>query len=812
MKIYFIQSPLVTYRLFLILAFVHLAHFGKSQIIEGLFIDSRQKPIPFVAVVLYQLPDSTVIEQTTSDDKGRFRFSSPQYGRFFIKAHLMGFQKYESAPIVRTENTPSVQDLPKIQLLESENQLKTLTVTVKKPLVEIQDNKLVVNIANSTLAEGGSTLDVLSSSPGVSVDNDGTIFLKGKAAVRIFIDGKPTYLSAQDLAAMLRSMPSNQLETIEIMSNPPARYDAEGNAGVINIRTKKNQNDGTNGSINLSAGQGKLPKHSAGLTLNNRAAHLNTWLNYAFAYREDWVNSRVNRQFKQTGQLFDQDLLSEYPNQIHNLRTGLDYEINKKNTVGLTLNLNGLSYKTLARNSSDFISRIGEKESNTLTETHNAILNQNGTLGLNYRGTLKKEGQTLGFDADFAQFKLTDNQNYESAFTYYLPNRPATAEILRGAIRGDIRVVAVKTDYTHPLSKTASFEMGLKSSFVTTDNDVVFRNGDGQVDKSKTNHFQYRENINAAYLTFSKTLKNLRLNAGLRAEQTLAKGYQQTNDSSFRRHYWHFFPNIVLKHSLPKKQELTYSFSRRIDRPNYQDLNPFLFFFDNYTFVGGNSFLQPQLTSLFEITYAHPKNIILTINASRTTGVITRVLSQSDVAKTIFQTNLNLNTFDNYGLALTLPLKIAKFWQTNNTLNLFHNHYYGIYLNTPFDNRLTSFALNSIQNITIGKGWTGELSLNYNAPVAYGIFRYISNGAVSIGLQKSILKQQGTIRLNVRDLFYTQRRGADILYQNMAIHVRHAMDTRFATLAFNYRFGNAKVAPARQRRTASEEERRRTEQ
>jgi hypothetical protein len=222
--------------------------------------------------------------------------------------------------------------------------------------------------------------------------------------------------------------------------------------------------------------------------------------------------------------------------------------------------------------------------------------------------------------------------------------------------------------------------------------------------------------------------------------------------------------------------------------------------------------LQPQLSSLWEISYTHPKNIILSLNYGRTEGVMTRVTEQNDELKSIFQTVLNLNTFKNYGLALNLPLKFATFWQSNNSLNLYHNHYFGRYLNAPFDNRKTTLAMSSIHNLTLGKGFSGELNLNYQSGVAYGIFRYVPTGTVSLGLQKSVLKQMGSLRFNVRDIFYTQRRGADIRYQNMNIRVRHWVDSRFATLAFNYRFGNQKVAPVRQRRTAAEEERRRTGQ
>lgn len=779
-----------------------------AQKIEGIFTDSNKKPIPFVNVFLKSLPDSSIFKNTETDENGFWQIENIKNGRFFIEASMIGFKKYRS-PFFNINQESKSLNLGNVQLIQDINELKEVTVVAQKPLVEIKDNMLVLNVASSTLADGNTTLEILSRSPGVSVDNDGNIFLKGKAAVRVLIDGKPSYLSGGDLANYLRNMPSNQVENIEIMSNPPAKYDAEGNAGVINIRTKKNQNYGTNGSINLSAGQGKLPKHNAGITLNNRNQKLNSWLNYAFNYREDLVNSKISRAFQ--NQLFLQDLRAEYPNLIHNFRGGVDYEISKKNTIGIVVGANSINYKTLARNSSDFINKSNLRDATTLTKTNNEVLNQNLSVAFNYRHLFKKAGQELNFDADYSIFKFKDDQNYDSEFKFFNSNREPIQDLLLGKIRSDIRVRAFKTDFVNPISKTLSMELGLKTSFVDTKNDVIFWNNQ-QVDKGKTNNFSYEENINAGYLNFTKTYSKIRINAGLRLENTVAEGFQVANDSSFNRNYWNLFPNISLKHSLPKKHEIAYSFSRRIDRPNYQDLNPFLFFFDNYTFVIGNSFLNPQLTSLFEVNYSHPKNIILTANYSKTNGVMTRVQEQIDATNTIFQTVLNLNTFENFGLTLNFPLKFNKNWTSNNSINAFRNRYYGVYLNQSFDNAQNSLNINSIQNFTFKNGFLGELNLNYQSGFAYGINRFVETGSVSAGLQKSVFERKGTIRLNVRDIFYTQIRGANIIYQNMNIRVRHRIDSRFATLSLNYRFGNTKVAPARQRRSASEEERRRTGQ
>jgi hypothetical protein len=546
------------------------------------------------------------------------------------------------------------------------------------------------------------------------------------------------------------------------------------------------------------------------LTLNNRNGKLNSWLNYDFNYREDLVKSDINRTFPT--QNFIQKLRAEYPNIIHNFKGGLEFDLNKRNTIGFVLGLNAGNIRTIANNTSAFVDGNNISLLETTTLSNNQVIRKNASGSFNFRHLFKKAGQEWSFDADYARFDFKDNQNYDSEFEYFDPNQPKMSEILRGAIHSDIEVRAIKTDFVNPISKTFSMEMGLKISFVNTKNDMVFKNGVQIIDKGKTNNFEYEENINAGYFNLSKTLKTLKINAGLRIENTIANGYQVANDSAFNRNYWNFFPNISLKQSLPKKHEITYSFSRRIDRPNYQDLNPFLFFFDNYTYVVGNSFLNPQLSSVFEINYAHPKNIIITANYSKTSGVMSRVQAQDDATTTLFQTVQNLNTFENYGISVNFPLKIAKFWTANNNVNGLRNHYYGVYLNQSFDNAQWSLNAHSNHSLNFGKDYTGELNLNYQSGFAYGINRFVPTGAVSIGVQKTFWERKGSLRLNVRDIFYTQIRGANIFYQNMDIKVRHRQDTRFASLSFNYRFGNNKVAAAKQRRAASEEERRRTGQ
>ncbi|HNQ00170.1 MAG TPA: TonB-dependent receptor, partial [Bacteroidia bacterium] len=441
-------------------------------------------------------------------------------------------------------------------------------------------------------------------SPGVIVDNDGNISIKGKQGVQVLIDGKPTYLSTSDLYNMLRNMSSDQLSTIEIITNPSARYDAAGNSGILNIRLRKKQNLGLNGSVTLSYGQGVYPDFSAGFNLNYRREKFNAYGGYSFTKGFYFERTDIDRRFRENGytSLFRQNNFDKGHYDTHDFRGGFDYFIDKKQTIGILIkgfyntNTDNTTSQTNILNNTD-VPDSGYVTLNNSIGTWNSL-----TGNLNYSNQLDTSGQELNVDLDFARY--TNRADYKFSTSHYYPNTLYTyTELATNRQPATIDVQSFKVDYVKPLHKTMKLEAGLKTSNVQTDNDVKYYNYDDVMpvlDTGKTNHFNYTERINAGYLSWTGEFNKVGLQFGIRAEQTISKGDQITTNSVFKRNYLEWFPSAFFTYKFSEKYDVKLSYSRRIDRPAYQQLNPFKYFIDPYNFMQGNPFLQPQLTNSFE--------------------------------------------------------------------------------------------------------------------------------------------------------------------------------------------------------------------
>ncbi len=802
--------------------------FAQSQVpqpqkgtIRGNVTDATRKPVEFATVMLLKATDSTLVKGTIADAGGLFELNNVAEGRYLVAASQVGFAKQFSQPFVL--NAGQTIAVPELRLAETSKQLTGVTVSAQKPFIEQQIDKTVVNVENSVVAEGNSALEVLERAPGVTVDRDGTISLKGKADVRVMIDGKPTYLSAQDLANLLRNMQANQLATVEIMTNPPAKYDAAGNAGIINIRLKKAQNIGLNGSASLGYGYGMYGKQNGSLNLNFRQNKWNVFGNYSVNRRVSWREQDITRVFREGSQVasyFDQHAENFQRSHSHNFKAGADYFANKTTTLGVLLTGSAGRWGQTSDNVTDIFKGMTTLEKQTIT---NAVHNQpwnNVATNFNYKRTLDTLGRELTADLDYAFYNNTNNQNFDirNLSATGSPTSPLRTDI--GLQAGKVDIYSAKLDYVHPFSKTFKLEAGLKTSFVTTDNDMKFyirlQNEvprPDSLDRGRTNQFVYRENINAAYLNFSQQFKKTGVQLGLRLEQTSARGHQVTTDSIFTRKYLNLFPSLFVKHELNKKNSLGFSYSYRIDRPDYGTLNPFLYFLDPYTYGQGNPYLRPQFTHAFEATHTFGGFLTTTLNYSRTNDVMTQVLKQNDAQRVTFQTTDNIGFRENLGIAVSASFPVTKWWTSTNYVNVFRNRYVGQLLGGDLDLSFTSFTANVQNQFTLGKkGWSAELGGFYTHGFLEGILVGQPMGQVSVGLQKQLWNKKASLRLNVRDIFWTQVFRGTVKYQNLDVFVRSRWENRVANLTFSYRFGNTKVQGARQRKTGLENEANRVQQ
>lgn len=792
----------------MLLSFTLSAQNSKGKV-TGEILEASQKALPFTTVMLLKASDSSLVKGEVTNEDGKFMLENIPMGNYHLSISLVGYQKYKSPLISLTPQNLTVS-LPPIQLSQETQNLKEVTIIGQKPFIEQKIDKTVVNVANSIVASGGTALEVLQRAPGVMVDKDDRISLRGKQGVIIMIDGKRSYLSADDAANMLRNMPSNSIESIELITNPSAKYDAAGNAGIINIKLKKNNNVGMNGTATAGTGYGRFEKYNAGLNLNYRNKNLNIFGDYNYSYNKRFGSNVFDRKLGSGDEIVQvhQDNYRPMLFQNHSYKAGVDYYINKNNTIGLMTN----GYYTFGW--LDVNNQTLYRDRSTATDSSLRMTNSINThwgsmaYNLNYKSTLDTLGRELTVDLDYSKFS---SQGYDDLQTHYYDangSDKGNPMILRSDIPSVVNIKSGKIDYVHPFNKNTKIETGLKSSYVTTDNDVKwesYNEGNWNTDTTRTNHFKYEENINAAYLNLSTSYKSLSFQLGLRAENTVAKGRSITNDSTVNRNYLNLFPSVFISQKINDKHQMGYSYSRRIDRPSYQDLNPFIYFIDPNTYFQGNPFLRPQYTNSFQVTHTFNGKIITTLGYSNTKQVITQVTQAVDSTK-LRATMFNLDNYNNYSLGINLPLPINKWWNSNNNINIYYKEYKSKYLGGDLFNNSISWTFNSNHTITLPKNFTAELSGMYLSPNVDGILKIKSMYVVNAGLQKSFLNKKANLKLNVNDIFNMMRFRGVINYQGQDFNIRSKWESRQARLTFTYRFGNENIKPIRKRTTGTEEE------
>jgi outer membrane receptor protein involved in Fe transport len=743
--------------------------------------------------------------------------------------------KKKSARLLPVNNDAAEIKVADIQLSTVAKSMAAVTVVATKPFIEQKIDKTVVNVEASPSNAGATALEVLEKSPGVTVDNDGNISLKGKNGVIVMMDGKPTYLSGADLANVLRNLPASALDQIEIMTNPSSKYDAAGNSGVINIKTKKSKTRGSNGSLSLGNTTGLfrnngtaelLHKPTLSVNYNYRKNKVNLFSNFVYNYREGRskmdIVSRYYRDSKPIDSINNVNTLFKFRNNNYTLKLGMDYSPNKKNTFGIVLN--GFMFAGRPRSATGtYFTNLGNTVFSRLNSTASSKLSwQNFSTNLNFRHLFDTTGTELTIDADYAIYSNTSDQLLSTGFFDGNFNQTADSMYLRGHLPSEINIYSLKSDFVKTYKSGLRIEAGVKVSYVKSDNRVNYERKvpNGWVPDSRNNHFIYDENINAAYINASKQLKKWTLQGGLRMENTNTKGTQVIDNSSVKRNYVSLFPAAFASYAFNDNNSLTLSVSRRLQRPNYQDLNPFTFFLDSLSYRQGNPYLTPQFSYNYELIHSYNGKLITTLNYSKTTDVISNIINRNRGANNEiigFLTSDNIASFTNMGLAISAPVKIAKWWNVNLYGNLYRNHYEGTYISNEtgspevvaLDIAFTSFTVNVANSFTIGKGWSAELSGWYRYKTVEQLNLAFPMGQLNFGLAKNnLLKGRMSLRLNARDPFNWQYYRGLTQYGTVDFNLNNRWDNRQYGINITYRFGTQQNQ-ARRRSSATEEEQRR---
>ncbi|MFD3276573.1 outer membrane beta-barrel protein [Aquirufa echingensis] len=800
-------------RLLLLLLLVSTSLFAQNSL-QFHLQDSNKQDLPFSTAILKKLPDSSLYKGFLTDENGIGKLTKIPAGNYVLQVQSTGFitQKLSLPTITETSQI----DLGVISLLALTKELAEVEVRATKPLIEKKLDKTIVNVENSAMAAGNTTMEVLERSPGVIVDKDGNISLRGKSGAKVMIDGKISYLTGTDLANYLRNLPADQISTLEIMTNPSSRYDAAGTGGIINIKLKKNANIGMNGSVNTTLAQGYFNRQALGGNVNYRNNGWNWFGNASFGRRPNMERNYLLRKFTAQQENWEQNF--QYANQNENaqLKAGVDWYFSPKTTYGILIS-GGYNHNSLNDGLNRTVQMNSQNEVLSRLDTYNSMNNPffNYAANFNFKHSYDSTGRELTLDIDHAHFNDQNQNDYRSRYSnsLFLPVRPDS--LLRTGSQSYIDQYSLKSDYIIPSFLKAKWGLGMKSSWVKTDNDLQFRAKAFQGEQyqfltGQSNRFVYTEQIHALYLNTERAIGKWSYQIGLRGEWTFADGtssaYTQEPDISFHRDYLQFFPSAFLQYEASKKHTLGMTYSRRIDRPGYSDLNPFVFYLDNYTYNVGNPMLMPQLTNSFELSHTYMGGISTTLGYSHTDQVITQLLKQDVATRKTYQTTANMAQRVTYSVGISLPIPVNKWWTSNSDIFFNRAELTGNIAASAISPSANMFYISSNHTFTLPKDIKIELGGNYFTGGLEGAFVFGAGGSLNMGIQKTIMKKRATIRLNAQDILYTSNPPVTIKYADLDVLVQPKNDSRVVRLNFTYRFGNASIKGARQRATGLDAE------
>jgi len=782
---------------------------GPSANVSGSLLDEQGKPMMYATASLLNAQDSTIVKGAISNDQGVYTFDHIKQGKYLIKATTVGYQKAVSQPITVASNGSVT--VPELKMQPNTHNLNTVNVTAAKPLIERKIDRTVVNVANSPLAAGNSAMDILERAPGVSVDKDDNISLKGKQGVTVMLNDKLTYLTAAQLATLLRSTDGNTIESIEIITNPSAKYDAAGNSGIINIKLKKNKQTGTNGSITLGTAYGAYWKDNETLQLNHKEGNLNVFGTFSHNDNKRMQNIDIKRII--TGTDGEQTYFNQFSplttnNHNNSYRFGADYDLSSKNTIGFVVS----GYFNNEFDSNDNRTYIGKNfnisQADSSLRTVSGIRQTYNNFAVNLNDTYKIDtaGQQLSVDLDYSRFRNNSNAQYITDFYLADGSLQHPQGFLGNVTPSNIDIRTAKVDYAKPLTKSVKLEAGFKYSDVKTDNNLQQTTVQGAPDTS-VNHFVYDEKITAGYLNLNKQFKNTSVQLGLRAEytQSNAVGDSMAVVQRIPRNYLNFFPSVFVNHTINDKNEFSLSYSRRIDRPQYDNLNPFVYHLDPYTYQKGNPYLKPQYTDNFEFNYTYNKSITLTLGYSRTTDVITEIPGTDPATKVAFVTQQNLQIQNAYNANLYAPYTITKWWDGNINATAFYLGFKSNNLEgSNLDRGQTAYQVRATETFKPVNGYKLEVTGNYQSSLTYGLFYVKPQYSVDAGLSHSFANKKANLKLSMSDIFNTRRNDVTSNYGSVDFDIRQKRESRITRLTFTYNFGSTKIR-ARQHQSGADD-------
>lgn len=793
--------------LFSLLLFAGNVHSQPNNMISGIVTDSSgKKALTGVSILIKKLDGSPAVQTQESNSQGHFSFYNLMNGYYNVTITSGGYAKKLFDSVLLNEVKRSIK-LDTVKLKQISKLLSGVQVTARQPVISYSADKISFNVAQTSFAAGSNAYELIKSAPEVMQDQHGKMSVRGKTAL-ITVDGKSINLREEDLKSYLSAIQGSSVDKIEVITNPSAKYEGSGSI-VINVKTARPANLGTNGNMTIGVGSGKKPRINGGFSLNNRSESSNVYLTLNADEKNEYsINNHVQSITGLPDIIKEKQFGYEHRKNLA-MQAGIDHDFNKRSSAGVLIKLNiSNRFRDLNNTSHSYSNSLNTPDSSSNVNTSGKTISGSPSINAYYKTRLNQKGSEININADYFVYNKSFKDNYFTNYSYDDINKIKDPDYMRSDAPTKNAVRSFSIDYSSPV-KRGKIEVGVKSTYTTTGNNISWNqltNSNWTVDQSKTNHFVYNENINAAYISIVQKVGSYSITGGLRAEQTNTVG-NLVGVQRDKKSYINIFPAFSVMYMKSPRHILMLNYKRSLLRYGFDFVNPFLVYESQYSYTQGNPYLKPQLNNNFTATYVYRQFLSATVTYSNTSRALAAVF------KTGVSPNVAVSSYDNlqnqqiWGSSISMSKNIKNKLQVTATSGL---KYVEIKNNKNNElsgsNKSVTAFVSLINTAPLTKRINADLTAMYVSPVAVGTIRLNALFTVNAGLSAKVLKDKGQLKLNATDLFNTMRSSFDLNYGAFKSNYYVKQESRFVNLSFIYKFGNNKVKDSKIRRSGVEEE------
>ena len=776
---------------------------GGFGILKGKIVDETSgQPVEYANIMLYKVKDSSLVTGGITNTKGEFSIDKVPFGRYYVEVKFIGYKNTKVEGVMITPRQTEVM-METIKLKQASENIEEIVVTGQKSMLQNNLDKKVINVDRSINVEGGTALDIMRNIPSVDVDVEGNVSVRGSSNLTILVDGRPSQINS------LEELPSNLVQSVELITNPSVRYDPDGLSGILNIVLVKKKTPGYHGMVSVNAGTGN--KYSGTVNMNIRQGKLNYFGNIDFRKFASYGSGITNRQtfLTDTIKYLDQKSKDDREGTMYNFRGGVDFFINPKNTLSLVASTSFRNFKGSEKSSNirysipDATKFMGDEDNNSNSDSKST----GSEFALNYKKTFEKAGQELTSDLYFSNGDRNSDENL------IMSDNLAAASIFKKTTNDSKNwSFTFQSDFVKPIGNGGRLETGIKGIIRKSDGNYILNERDlvsdpWLINTDVSNHFILTDQIYAGYAIYSNTIGAISYQGGIRVEDQLKKADQRTTDSVVNASFFNIFPSAHVKWDINKTNALQISYSKRVNRPSSRDLNPFKDIEDPLNVSYGNPYLEPEFTDAYEIGHSlnlAKTNITSTLFYRYRTNLISRKTTRLNNSDTLVTVPKNLNGGSTLGVEFIVNQKITNWWRVNGNFSYFQAKI----IDKSVDVRKSesnSWTAKTTSSFSIGKNLEIQLNGNYRSPVITGIGGGGHRGggggsqgktkemySVDLGLRYMVMNKKGTITLRVSDIFNSRIGRTNSWGTGYTTYSENRHESQIIFVGFSYRINDYK--------------------